>query len=365
MIWLLYLACGIAAAYQAMALLAVLRHATKREPPPLTKWPSVSVLKPVHGDDPFLEQAVTSHLHLDYPQYEMLCGINRLGDPAIPILQSINGAQIVTSTEDRPNAKVANLIGVAPHAKGEVIVVNDDDIRVSNDYLKRVVSPLADPSIGLVTCLYRPIPHGLPAAWETLGIVVDFAPSTLVAPLVGINEFGLGSTLCFRADDLHKIGGFEPVSHFLADDYQLAKRLTKGLGKRAYMSKLVVDTALQYRSWTGLWKHQVRWARTIRVSRGDGYMGLPVTHAGMWALVALLCGESTLAMAVAGVRIVTGFTAGFVVLRSPVALALPLIPLWDVWAFFIWMVGLAGTEIEWRGRRCGLSPDGRLLDPTK
>lgn len=358
---LLYAVCGIAIGYQLVALAAVIRHLLRREE--ATGYaPAVSILKPVRGQDPLFAEAIASHGAIEYGDYEILFGVNRVEDEACavvePFLRGRDGRLIIAPTKTA-NAKVSTLIELAKLARGEVWVVNDGDIIVTPDYLRRVVAPLADPGIVLVTCLYRAVPVGLPAAWEALGIATEFAPSALVAPLVGINEFGLGSTLCFRAEDWRRAGGFEPIGDYLADDYQLAKRLTKGLGKRAYMSKLVVSTSLGYRNWLGVWKHQVRWARTIRASRLE-YVGLPVTHAGVWAIVAACCGAWGLAGALVAARMLTGFTAGVILLRSPVAWALPLIPLWDVWAFVVWMAGLKGKEIEWRGMRMRLNRDGKL-----
>jgi ceramide glucosyltransferase len=163
-------------------------------------------------------------------------------------------------------------------------------------------------------------------------IATDFIPSTLVAPMVGINEFGLGSTLCFRKADLEAIGGFAAVKEYIADDYQLAKRIT-GLGRRKVLSEVVVQTTLNSPSWRDVWRHQIRWARTIRVSRGDGYLGLPVTHAGLWAIVCLLTGHLSMGLTLWLARATMGAMAGFVVLRHwPALLAAPLIPLWDLWA---------------------------------
>ncbi len=114
-------------------------------------------------------------------------------------------------------------------------------------------------------------------------------PSTLVAQLLGVREFGFGSTLAFRADDLAAAGGFAAIADYLADDYQLANQISK-LGRRALLSTYTVETSLGESTWAGVWNHQLRWARTIRASKGAGYAGLPITHAGLWAAAALGCG---------------------------------------------------------------------------
>jgi ceramide glucosyltransferase len=227
--------------------------------------------------------------------------------------------------------------------------------------LTGVTAPLADPRVGLVTTLYRARGAALAAKWEALGVAIDFAPSVLVAPLVGIREFGLGATLVFRARDLAAIGGFPAIREYLADDYQLAKRITS-LGLNAYMSDVVVETSIGDDSWAGVWAHQVRWARTIRVSRGDGYLGLPLTHAGVWIGVALLCGAWQAAAALAAARYFSAIATGVVILRSPLAWrAWFLAPLWDLWAFAVWVAGLGGSTVTWRDGVLKLTKDGRLL----
>ncbi|MCS7025650.1 MAG: glycosyltransferase [Bryobacteraceae bacterium] len=365
MTWLLGVACAIAATYQLMAVIAVLRHLFAK-PFPLTQTPGVSILKPVRGDDPGFAQAIESHARLDYPDFELLFGVNHPEDPAPALIQDlarrypqrrIEIEQVQTSS---PNGKVGLLSALSALATKPVWVVNDGDIQVPAGYLKQVVAPLEDPGVCLVTCLYRVNARGLAACWEAFGISTDFAPSTLVAPLVGVKEFGLGSTLCFRAADWEAAGGFRAIENYLADDYQLAKRLTRRLGQRVVVSKQVVETNMAYRSWAEMWRHQLRWARTIRVSRPDGYLGLPVTHAGFWALLALGSGMWQVSVVVLLIRMLMGFLSSWLLLRSQQAWAFPLAPLWDVFAFAIWIAGWMGDTVEWRGNRYQLSRDGQL-----
>ena len=358
MIWLLYAVCAAAAGYQLVALAAVLRQLLRRDPA-ATRFPFVSILKPVHGRDAFFERAIASHTRIDYPEYEVLYGVNRADDAAVEAVRALPGARLYVSGFVRPNAKSGNLMELERHAQGEIWVMNDGDILVRADYLRRVVAGLEDPGVGVVTCLYRAIPEGVPAVWEALGIAMDFAPSTLMAPLVGINEFGLGSTLCFRAAEWKAMGGFGGIADYLADDYQLAKRLTRGQGKRAVMSKVVVDTGVSYESWGAMWRHQVRWARTIRVSRAE-YVGLPVTHAGVWAVAAGVSGEWQVAGGLLVLRVVMALVSAGLLLRSPLVWACVLAPVWDLFAFVVWAVGLRGQTVEWRGRTIRLQRDGRL-----
>ncbi len=361
MAWILAALCAASAGYQLTALLAVLRQLWRRDPTLGRYTPAVSILKPVHGRDRFFDGAIQSHASIDYPRYEIRFALGSPEDPAHEVVRRVAGAHLHYRVEQTPNPKAGSLMELERHATGEVWVINDGDIRVTPSYLNRVVAPLADSGIALVTCLYRPIAHGLPAMWEALGIATDFAPSTLVAPLVGIGEFGLGSTLCFRAAEWKRLGGFESIASYLADDYQLASRLTRGQGKRAWMSRYVVDTGLEYGSWRAMWKHQVRWARTIRHNRAE-YAGLPVTHAGLWAALALALGHADWALGLAALRMSTGFLAGAVLLRSGTGWALPLMPVWDLFAFAVWISGYTGRTIEWRGQRMRIGAGGRLAD---
>src|SRR6202044_467546 len=152
--------------------------------------------------------------------------VERLIDefPALPI-------RLVLCTTSVPNLKVGSLIDLAREARHPVLIVNDSDISVPANYVRDVTAPLSDPGVGLVTCLYRAEAHDWPSRFEALAIATDFAPSTLVARLFGVADFGLGSTLAFRRSDLDRIGGFPAIADYIAEDYQLGHKLPT-LGRR-------------------------------------------------------------------------------------------------------------------------------------
>jgi ceramide glucosyltransferase len=259
-----------------------------------------------------------------------------------------------------PNAKVGVLTELARHARYPLLLVNDSDIVAPPGYLRAVTAPLADPKVGLVTCLYRGVAESWAARSEALGIATEFAPSVLVARLLGQAEFALGSTMVFRAETLRRVGGFEAIADYLADDYQLG-RLISELGYRIEFAPVVVETDLGGESWAGTWRHQVRWARTIRVSRPGGYFGYVVTHATWWALVALAAGQWQAAALALGLRMVAGVAVGAGVLKDRrVARDFWLMPVRDLFGFAVWMAGLFGRTVQWRDRVLRLHPDGRI-----
>jgi ceramide glucosyltransferase len=359
------------AAYQLLAITAALFHLSRKRAalrrPTDGPLPGVSVLKPVRGLDPNTEEAFLSQINQEHPEFEVLFGVRSEADPAVQVIRRLQAAYpekhigLVMGARDTPNGKVGILSELAAHARHPVWVVNDGDIRVDPAYLTMIVAPLRDPTVGIVTCPYRAMAHTLPATWESLGIATDFMPSTLVAPLVGVREFGLGSTLAFRAADLAQSGGFAPIADYIADDYQLAKRIT-GLGKRAVLSGYVVETSLGEDTWSGIWWHQLRWARTIRTSKGGGYLGLPITHAGVWVAVFCCVGAYVPGAILLTLRVASALIAGGLVLGSKLAIYFCwLAPVWDLYAFAIWITSYTGRRVRWRDKSLEIDRQGRIV----
>lgn len=359
MTWLIGAVCGVAALYQLVAIAACVwhRHRPRRSLAGVT--PPVSILKPIRGITPDLKGAIRSHLEQEYPTFELLLGV-RESEAALEV--SDPRARVVTCHTVTPNGKVGTLIDLAREARYPILIVNDADIRVPPDYLRDVVAELEPVEVGLVTCLYRGHSTTPPGCWEALGVASDFAPSALVAPFVGVSEFGLGSTLAFRRDDLARIGGFEAISLYLADDYQLGCRL-HGLGRQNVIAAPVVSTSLSPPDWASAWRHQVRWARTVRLSRPEGYLGLPVTFATLWAVIAMSAGMLWVGAGLLSIRLAMAVTAGYGVLASGDVLKyLYLIPLRDIYTVAVWCAALFGNRVEWGGEILVLDREGRIID---
>jgi ceramide glucosyltransferase len=182
----------------------------------------------------------------------------------------------------------------------------------------------------------------------------------LVARALGIAEFALGSTMALRAADLDRVGGFAAIGDYLADDYQLGERISS-LGLHIEMASMVVETHLSGESWGEIWRHQLRWARTIRASRPGGYFGYVITNASVWAVVAIVAGAWQVALASLAIRLAAGVvTAALVLLDRDSARFWFLIPIRDLWGFAVWLAGLAGSAVEWRGQKLQLTRDGRI-----
>ena len=366
--WLLFGIVSIAALYQLLALIAALvHHRSSADRGSHTRPAGISILKPVYGRDPGFYPAVRSHALQRYPEFEILFGVHTPDDPASADIRRLIAEfpalsiRLIVCPSETPNAKVGTLADLASAARYPLLIVNDSDITVPAGYLEDVTAPLSDPAIGLVTCLYRAEAHDWPSRFEALAVATDFAPSTLVAPWFGVSEFGLGSTLVFRKTDLERIGGFQAIADYLADDYQLGCKL-HSLGLRNVISKVVVSTRLSAESWNSAWRHQLRWARTIRLSRGGGYAGLPVTFATLWAFVAAAFGFWPAAFGLLLIRLAMALACGALVLGSAdVWKYFYLIPVRDLWGVAVWATALFGNTVEWRGRRLRLDREGKIV----
>jgi ceramide glucosyltransferase len=290
--------------------------------------PPISVLKPLKGVDPEMYESLRSQCLQDYPFHEVIFGVSDPDDPAIGVIKKL-------MNEFRPgtilwrvcpevlgaNVKASNLAHMLDLASCEYLIVNDSDIRVEPNYLRRVIAPLADLRVGMVTCLYRGVAAPtLGSRLEALGISADFIAGVLAAQqLEGGIRFGLGSTLAFRRADLKKIGGFESILDYLAEDYELGRRIAD-LGLKVRLSDVIVETFLPPYRFRDFFEHQLRWARGVRDARAGGYFGLIFTFGIFWGVVALAASRGALwswgALALALVlRFAVAFTVGGKVLR--------------------------------------------------
>ncbi len=264
------------------------------------------------------------------------------------------------------NGKVSNLAQMLKQARYEHIIINDSDILVPRDYLLRVLAPLAQPGVGMVTTLYRGLAGStLGSKLEALGLSTDFTGGVLVArAMEGGIRFGLGATIATTKTVLHEIGGLEPLADYLGDDYELGAR-TAAAGHQVQLADIVVETALPDYNFRDFWEHQLRWARNVRDRRPGQYFGLIVTFGLIWAALAVLAAPGAwwtwpVLVVTVALRVAAAVVVGRGVLSDPQVLgSLWLLPLRDLVALAIWLASYFGDEVEWRGLRFRLR-DGKL-----
>lgn len=339
----------------------------------LESRPPVSILKPLKGADSQTYAALRSHCEQQYGTYEILFGVNDANDEAVPVVRKLMAefpnreiSLLVCTEVFGTNRKVSNLIHLLGRAKYEHVLVNDGDIKASFTYLKSVMAGFYDRDIGMVTCPYKGRPaNTLGSRLEALGIATDFAPGVLTARFLDHGlTFGLGSTLAMSRTALDKIGSFQSVVDFLADDYQLGKRITD-VGFKVELAHEIVETSVPAYSFRQFWEHQLRWARTMRISRPPGYRGLAFTYGLPWAIFVVLLAPGswwawTLLAAALLTRCAVALRIGVGILRDEHVIPnLWLLPLRDVLALAIWFASYAGNTVTWRGKKFRLE-QGRM-----
>jgi ceramide glucosyltransferase len=365
-----YVAVGLGCLYALVAVCAVRRFVAAASNTPASSHPAVTILKPLHGAEPNLFDNLASFCVQDYPgAVQIVFGVSDRADPAIEVVNDIVAAfpdrdlhLVVNSRRHGSNRKISNLINMAAEARHEVLVISDSDIVVDPDYLENIAASLQRPGVGLVTCLYRGIAaKGVWAKLAAAAIDYHFLPSVLVGLLFGLAAPCFGSTIAIRKETLAAIGGLQSVADQLADDYALGAAVRRaGLGV-AIPAYIVAHDCTQS-SAQSLFRHELRWARTIRSVDRLGFTGTAITHALPLALLGLLLGGMTPLAALVPVALVCR-----AVLQMELDRAFRLResfywtgPLRDVVSFAVFVASFFGRRVEWRGHRYGVQADNTL-----
>jgi ceramide glucosyltransferase len=334
--------------------------------------PPVSILKPVKGVDEQAYDNFVSFCLQDYPDFELLFGLVDPADPVIPLIERLQRefphlpVRLMLTEPFGANRKASSLDRLAASASHEILVISDSDMRVTPDYLRRVVAPLADPAIGLVTCPYRGAEAlTFTARLEALHMGVTFLPSVLVARQLLAMRFAMGATMVLRRADLERAGGFAAVADYLADDYQIGLRIW-GLGYRIVLSDYVVRCILGVTSFQEQWDREVRWTRTNRANRPVEYPGLLLTFTVPLALaLALLVPGDPLGWRLLAASIALRWLLGWIITGctgdSESRRWLIWLPVRDLLSAMVWAAGGPGRRVSWRGEEFTVESDGRLV----
>jgi ceramide glucosyltransferase len=348
-------------AYYLVAIFAALRFFRKKRARNLPEFtPPVSLLKPVRGVDFASYENFRSFCALDYPEYEILFCVNEMDDPAVAVIQRLakefperrieifSGAPQVGT-----NRKVNNLALLTRQARYDYLVQSDGDVRAGPEYLREVVAPFADPGVGVVSCFYRGVTQkNFWAELEAIGAASDFLPGAVVANLPGKVTFALGASVATTKSWLAKIGGYEALADFLADDYEIGNRVHNAGGK-VLLSRETVWTMYPAKTSRGFWEHQERWARTVRMVRPASFFGLIFTHGLPLAILAAAVAPTTwIAAAYLGtyavLRLLMAWVAGVWGMKDEtLARKLWLVPLRDAIHFGVWLAGFTSNRVKW------------------
>jgi len=326
----------------------------------------ITILKPLHGQEPLLETALASLCAQDYqPGFQIVCGVTDASDPAIPIVHALRDRYpgqavdlVIDPARHGTNPKIGNLINMLPTARHDILVIADADVHARPDYLRRLAQALDRPGVGLVTTLYAGLPAFRTVA-SLLGatqITHGFLPGALLGRAFGRRDC-LGATMCLRRETLSRIGGLDALKDHLADDQVLGRRV-RAIGLDVALADTVVATTVPERSTAALWRHELRWARTIRTLEPIGFAASGLQYPLFLATLTLMAsGFTTPTWALFfGVWIVRGLAVtgidhalrpllGGLAIRGP----LWLLPLRDLLSAAEWVASHAGRRVDWRG----------------
>jgi ceramide glucosyltransferase len=360
-------------AFQLVSLWATLRliGRRRRDARAGAALPPVTILKPVRGAGEGLYENLATFCRQDYPALQIVIGVDDPDDAAVPVVRRLKRdfphLDIVLAVGSLPgtNRKIANVLQMMRHARHDVLVLSDADVRVPPDYLATVVAPLADPDVGLTTCLYRAVGgRGLAALVESLLINTWFIPMALTAGLRPLRH-AFGATIAVRRDALEASGGFAPLADHLADDYLLGHRVAEA-GYRVALLPSVVETFIDSTTLADVWRHQLRWVRTYRVCQPLGWALSIVTHATFWGVLAVAASGGAvsgwlLCAALLALRLTTLVVVLARLGERRALRGLWLVPAADLLASALWAAGFLGRSVEWGGRTYHVRRDGSML----
>ena len=355
--------------YCVLTVVAAVRYRAVR-PPELRAAVAISVLKPLAGLDDGLEGNLLTLFEQSYPHFEILFAVRSPDDAAIAVVERLQAHYrgvpsrlMVVGEPPYANAKVYSLDRMLAAAEHDLLVMADSDIRVTPDMLSIIAAEFQDERLGLATCPYRAVPgRSFWSTLEAIGLNTEFIGGVLVARMLDGMKFALGPTIAARRQTLERIGGFDAVKDYLAEDFVMGK-LAAERGDGVILSSYVIEHAIGAQPFAANMRHRLRWNRSTRRSRPWGYIGQVFTNPLPPALI--LCAVKPEWWPVLGVTALARAAAGWAtaehVLRDPLTRRLWwLTPLQDIASFLVWMAGFFGNTIVWRGRKYYLRRDGRF-----
>ena len=360
-----------AAIYAAAALtLLRLRRTARGEPAPAFT-PPVSILKPLCGLDEGLEDNLESFFRLDYRRYEIVFSFASDADPAYPIARRvadrhprIPSAFVFDARDGGGNAKIDRLAAALLRARHRMVLCSDGNVRVRPDFLGRAVSHFARSRVGLVSHLFLATGAvSLASRVESLFLNGCLQPGT--AALAGLLRMPcvVGKSILVSRTALEVIGGFPALENFLAEDYLIGREVRRA-GYGVVLSADILETTEVRKSPRAAFARHRRWAMMRRRLGGPLYLCEAFSGPLPWALAAAAAGAWIPAATLLALRYAMEGAVAWRLNRPLRASDALLLPLRDLGAAGVFLSGLFGRSVCWRGRPLRIGRDTRILRPA-
>ena len=327
--------------------------------------PPVTLLKPLYGDEPLLEIALRSVCAQDYPEFQIVFGVQDPNDPAIAVVRRLQAAfpereidLVIDPAQHGLNRKISNLINMLPASRHDVVVIADSDLHCAPDYLARVMAGFDAPDVGLVTTLYAGLAanRSLAARLGATAINHGFVPGALMSRDLGRKDC-LGATMALRQTVLARIGGFQGLVDHLADDNVLGQKV-RALGLCIRIASTVPATTVPEHRLHALVRHELRWSRTILSLVPVAFVASSLQFPLFWAALAWALSGAGWAAVLFGLawaaRVLAAHGIDRVLGLAGVGHATPvpalLLPLRDLLSIGIILASYASDRVEWRGQ---------------
>lgn len=358
--------------YSLLTFICIRGFFARKTPDPGFR-PALTLIKPLKGGGEGLYSNLQSFCSQDYPEFQIILVVKFTDDPAYPVATRIAASYpnldisvIADPALHGANGKVSNLINAYALVKHDIIVISDSDIFVESDYLQRVAGYFHDPAVGVVTSPYRGRGFKGGALFESLGYSAEMMPNVLVAERLEGMSFALGASMAVRRRALEEIGGFQALADYLADDYMLGNLVSRA-GWQVVLAKGFANIVPKVESVADIMKRQLRWGRTVRISRGGGFFLSALTYPYVAIIAVLvLAGFSVQTLiAIVILYLFRGTVLCYYSSRFARDGLLPrylwLLPLRDLLTFVIWLLAFTDKNVEWGGELYRVQIDGRMV----